>query len=188
MEQKHNDHALGNVRKLKLEELGRVGVDQFKQLEKLPVTILVDNFRSGLNVGSVFRTSDAFLVEKVILCGISSTPPHKKILKTAIGANRSVEWEYVEDISEAVHSQKSMGYTIIGIEQTTASKNLASYNIDKERKYAIIFGNEVEGLSKKILPMVDTFLEIPQFGTKHSLNVSVCAGIVIYQFALALST
>lgn len=172
-----------DVRKLKLEELNRVGVEAFKSQAKVPVIIILDNFRSGLNVGSFFRTSDAFSIEKIYLCGITATPPHKEILKTAIGANHSVEWEYIKDTKTILEELSQANYQIIGIEQTNASIPLSSFPISSSSRYAIVFGNEVEGIGKEVLPSIDTFLEIPQFGTKHSLNVSVCGGIVIYEFA-----
>lgn len=178
---------MSKVRKLKLEELGRLDVESYQSKEKLHLTVIVDNFRSGLNVGSLFRTADAFMIEKVILCGITSTPPHKEILKTAIGANHSVMWEYVNATKDAIEQLKSKDYQIVGIEQTTASIPLAEYDIQSEQKYAIVFGNEVEGLSEESIELVDTFIEIPQYGTKHSLNVSVCAGIVLYTFAKGLT-
>lgn len=175
-----------NVRKLKLEELGRIDVSTFKKRNKLRLTIVVDNFRSGLNVGSIFRTSDAFLIEKIYLCGITSVPPHKEILKTAIGANHSVEWEYRETSFQAIERLKKQGYRIVGVEQTNASHPLSEYAIDPTVAYAIILGNEVDGIHTDCLQLIDDFIEIPQFGTKHSLNVAVCAGIVLYEFAQKL--
>lgn len=172
-----------SVQKLKLEELNRIDVDGYKKAQKIPVVIVLDNFRSALNVGSIFRTSDAFLVEKVFLCGITATPPNKEILKTAIGANLSVEWEHFSDIRTVIGLKKEEGYTIVGIEQTNKSEPLNEYSISQDEKYCIVLGNEVEGLSNSILDEVDDYIEIPQFGTKHSLNVSVCAGIIIHHFA-----
>ena len=172
------------MRKLKLHELGRLNPDEFKELEKVPVVVVLDNIRSGMNVGSVFRTSDAFKLERVLLAGITARPPHKEILKTAIGATNSVEWSYTEDIRHAVQELKSNGYQIIGIEQTSKSIELQDFVIDTTTKYAIVLGNEVEGISESILPLIDTAIEIPQYGTKHSLNVSVCGGIVLWHFAL----
>ncbi|GLR16302.1 TrmH family RNA methyltransferase [Portibacter lacus] len=172
-----------SVKKLKLEELNRVDVETFKQTEKIPISIIVDNFRSALNVGSIFRTSDAFLISKIYLCGISATPPNKEILKTAIGANHAVDWIYVETTTEAIHKAKNEGAHVVGIEQTNASISLADFHVNVNESYAIVMGNEVEGISTDSLDVIDTFIEIPQYGTKHSLNVSVCAGIVIYEFA-----
>jgi tRNA G18 (ribose-2'-O)-methylase SpoU len=176
---------MSKVQKLKLEELNRIDIETFKEADKIPLVIVVDNFRSGLNVGSIFRTSDAFLVSKVLLCGITSCPPHKEILKTAIGANHSVDWKYYQEIKTALLELKQEGFHIVGIEQTTASTSLSDFEIERGQKYAIVMGNEVEGISETALPLIETFLEIPQFGTKHSLNVSVCAGIVIHKFAQA---
>ena len=174
------------IRKLKLEELNRLGLDTFKQSPKIPIVVVLDNIRSGLNVGSVFRSSDAFRVEKVILTGITAKPPHKEILKTAIGANNSVEWEYIQHIDEAIFLLKNQHYRIIGIEQTTASIELNDFEVSENKKYALVFGNEVNGLSESIISEMDAFIEIAQFGTKHSLNVSVCAGIIIHYFASKL--
>jgi tRNA G18 (ribose-2'-O)-methylase SpoU len=170
------------VRKLKLEELGRVDVDTFKQQEKLPIVVVLDNIRSGLNVGSIFRTADAFSIDKIYLCGITAKPPHREILKTAIGATDSVNWGYEESIESCVEGLIEQGYVLIGVEQTSSSIALQEYAVDRERKYAIIFGNEVEGLNQELLPIVKEYIEIPQYGTKHSLNVAVCAGIVLWFF------
>jgi len=171
------------MRKLKLEELGRVGIEEFKQLEKIPVVIVLDNIRSAMNVGSFFRTCDAFKIEKIYLCGITARPPHKEILKTAIGATNSVEWEYYGNISDVVTLLKKEDYKVIGIEQTDQSIPISNYKVDLLSKYAITFGNEVQGLSEDILPMLTAAIEIPQYGTKHSLNVAVCGGIVLWAFS-----
>ena len=172
-----------SVKKLKLEELNRIDVETFKETKKLPIVIVLDNFRSALNVGSIFRTSDAFLIHEVVLCGITATPPHKEILKTAIGANHSIDWSYEKSVVTAVKNLKNEGYIIVGIEQTNSSIPLNDFVVDVNTKYAILLGNEVEGLSSSVLEHTDVFIEIPQFGTKHSLNVSVCGGIVIYHFS-----
>jgi tRNA G18 (ribose-2'-O)-methylase SpoU len=172
------------MHKLKLEELGRIDIEEFKKIDKIPVTIVLDNIRSAMNVGSIFRTSDAFLIEKIILCGITATPPNREINKTAIGATESVTWQYEQDINTTVDSLKSQDYEIIAIEQTSNSVSLLSWQIDPTKKYAIILGNEVEGVSDEVIEKVDTAIEIPQFGTKHSLNVSVCGGIVIHYVAM----
>ena len=172
-----------SVKKLKLEELDRIDIETFKGTKKLPIVIVLDNFRSALNVGSIFRTSDAFLINEVILCGITATPPHKEILKTAIGANHSIDWSYEKSVVTAVEILKKAGYLIVGIEQTNSSIALNDFDVDINNKYAILLGNEVEGLTSSVLALADVFIEIPQFGTKHSLNVSVCGGIVIYNFA-----
>lgn len=168
--------------KLKLEDLGRVDRETFKQITKIPVTVVLDNVRSMHNVGAVFRTADAFIIERVILCGITPVPPHREIHKAALGATETVEWIYVKDISEALQNLKDQGCTIVGLEQTTASVNIDSYIVKRGEKYALVLGNEVDGLSDDALALYDTFLEIPQLGTKHSLNVSVCAGIAMWHF------
>lgn len=171
------------MRKLKLEELGRVDVDAYKVKPKLNVTIVLDNIRSGHNVGSVFRTCDGFALERVILCGISARPPHKEINKTAIGATSSVNWEYHEDVANVLSKLKDEDYSLIAIEQTDQSIELTDFKIEKNRRYAIVFGNEVEGVSESILSLIDDSIEIEQFGTKHSFNVSVCAGMVLHWFS-----
>lgn len=169
------------MRKLKLEELGRLDRTGYQSADKIPITVILDNIRSGMNVGSFFRTSDAYRIEHIVLCGITARPPHKEILKTAIGATDTVTWSYTEDVSEAV--AKAEGYHIIGIEQTDQSKRLASYQVSTDRKYALVFGNEVNGLSAELLPLLDECIEIAQYGTKHSLNVAVCGGVVLWHFA-----
>lgn len=170
------------MRKLKLEELDRVSIDEYKSAAKIPVVAVLDNIRSAMNVGSVFRTADAFAIEKIIICGISATPPNREITKTAIGATESVVWEYIENVSDAVAQLKNEGYIIAGIEQTDASVLLTDYTLNTE-KIAVVFGNEVDGVSDEIINELDVCIEIPQFGTKHSLNVSVCAGIVLWELA-----
>lgn len=171
------------MRKLRLEELGRPSRSQYAEIAKLPITVVLDNIRSGMNVGSIFRTSDAFKIEEVILTGITAQPPHKEILKTAIGASRSVPWKYEEDIGHALSTLKANHYQLVGIEQTTASIPLQEAQVNTSQKYAIILGNEVDGISEEALPLLDLAVEIPQFGTKHSLNVSVCGGIILWHFA-----
>jgi len=173
------------MRKLSLQELGRVDVDTYKTLPKSPVVVILDNIRSAHNVGSFFRTCDAFRIQHIYLCGITAQPPHREITKTAIGATSSVDWTYSEDITKVILDLKSQDFEIIGIEQTDSSFPLSEISIDAEKKYAIIFGNEVQGLSEATLPMLDQAVEIPQFGTKHSLNVSVCGGIVLWDFITA---
>lgn len=170
------------MRKLKLEELGRVGIEDFKSIDKIPIVVVLDNIRSAMNVGSFFRTSDAFKIEKLILCGITATPPHKEILKTAIGASSSVEWTHISEAEVALGELRKLNYQIIGVEQTDVSQDMSSYVVDTSKKYALVFGNEVKGISDPALPFLDTAIEIPQFGTKHSLNVSVCGGIVMWHF------
>ncbi|MCL1667716.1 RNA methyltransferase [Elizabethkingia ursingii] len=170
------------VEKLKLEELGRVDIETFKQSEKIPVIVLLDSIRSMNNVGAVFRTADAFIIEKVVLCGITPQPPHREIHKAALGATESVDWYYEKDVTDALQKLKSEGYKILAIEQTTGSIALNEQVISKDEKYVVIMGNEVDGVSDEALALCDGFIEIPQLGTKHSLNVSVCAGIIMWEF------
>lgn len=170
------------MKKLKLEELNRITVTEFKEAEKLPVCILLDNVRSLHNVGSAFRTADAFRIEKIFLTGITGTPPHREIQKSALGATESVIWEYAANSAEAVKNIKASGYEIIIIEQTTASKPVHSYIPVSGKKYCLVFGNEVDGVSDDVIALGDQALEIPQTGTKHSLNISVCLGIVAWEF------
>ena len=170
------------TKKLKLEELGRIDVETFKKTEKIPLVVILDNVRSMHNVGAAFRTADAFLVEKIILCGITPKPPHREIHKAALGATESVDWQFYESVKEAVIDLKTLGYEVLGIEQTTNSVIITDFEIDKAKKYALVLGNEVEGISDEILSDLDECLEIPQLGTKHSLNVSVCGGIVMWEF------
>ncbi|MCY0976029.1 RNA methyltransferase [Chryseobacterium wangxinyae] len=174
------------VNKLKLEELNRIDVETFKKVEKIPLVVVLDNIRSMHNVGATFRTADAFLVEKIILCGITPQPPHREIHKAALGATESVDWSYEADINITIDDLKSQGFDVVGIEQTTNSTMITDFKIDNSKKYAIILGNEVEGISDEALQNIDSFIEIPQLGTKHSLNVSVCGGIVMWEFAKAL--
>ena len=175
------------VQKLKLEELNRIDVETFKTVEKIPLIVVLDNIRSMHNVGATFRTADAFLIQKIILCGITPQPPHREIHKAALGATESVDWKYENDIITVINELKSDGFEVIGIEQTTNSKMITDFTIDQSKKYAVILGNEVEGISDEALPYIDSFIEIPQLGTKHSLNVSVCGGIVMWEFAKALN-
>lgn len=174
------------VHKLKLEELNRIDVETFKSTEKIPLIVILDNIRSMHNVGATFRTADAFLIEKIILCGITPQPPHREIHKAALGATESVDWSYENDINSTIGDLKSQGFEIIGIEQTSNSKMITDFTVDKTKKYAVILGNEVEGISDEALSNIDSFIEIPQLGTKHSLNVSVCGGIVMWEFAKGL--
>lgn len=174
------------VNKLKLEELNRIDVETFKKVEKIPLVVVLDNIRSMHNVGATFRTADAFLVQKIILCGITPQPPHREIHKAALGATESVDWSYEADINVTINDLKSQGFEVAGIEQTTNSQMITDFKIDNTKKYAVILGNEVEGISDEALQNIDSFIEIPQLGTKHSLNVSVCGGIVMWEFAKAL--
>ncbi len=170
------------MKKLKLEELGRISVDQFKEAAKIPVCILLDNVRSLHNVGSAFRTADSFRIEKIYLTGITGTPPHREIQKTALGATESISWEYAEKTQDVIQKLKSDGYVIVLIEQTTESTLLNDFLVDKNKKYCLVFGNEVNGVSDEAIALGDVALEIPQGGTKHSLNISVCVGIVAWEF------
>ena len=176
------------VHKLKLEELNRIDVETFKKVAKIPLVVVLDNIRSMHNVGATFRTADAFLVQKIILCGITPQPPHREIHKAALGATESVEWHHETDINTAIAYLKTQGFEILGIEQTSNSQMISDFKIERNKKYAVILGNEVEGISDEALPNIDSFLEIPQLGTKHSLNVSVCGGIVMWEFAKVLSS
>lgn len=164
-----------------MEELGRKSVSEFKNSEKLPVVIVLDNIRSLHNVGSVFRTADAFAVEKVILCGITAKPPHREIQKTALGATESVDWEYSESCRDVVNELMNNGYKAVGIEQVNRSKILGTDVILSDQKLILIFGNEVNGVDQDVLDMCDEFWEIPQSGTKHSLNISVSVGVVLWE-------
>jgi 23S rRNA (guanosine2251-2'-O)-methyltransferase len=175
------------MRKLKNEELNRLSLEAIKKVNKIPLIVILDNIRSMHNIGSVFRTSDAFLVEKIYLCGVTATPPHKDIHKTALGSTESVEWIYIEKTIDAVEQLKKLGVKIIGIEQTVNSCMLSDFNPKPNEKYAVIFGHEVRGVEQEVLNRCDLSIEIPQYGTKHSLNISVCAGIVIWEFFRKLS-
>ena len=168
------------MRKLNNEELSRLSVESFKQADKMPLVVVLDNIRSCNNVGSVFRTSDALLVSKICLCGITATPPDKEIHKTALGAENTVEWKYFETTEEAVKLLKEEGYRIIAIEQVEGSIALNEYLPEPGQKLALIFGNEVKGVQQEIVDLCDDSIEIPQFGTKHSFNISVSAGIVLW--------
>jgi tRNA G18 (ribose-2'-O)-methylase SpoU len=172
------------MKKLKLDELNRITVEQFKQSEKNSIIIVLDNIRSLNNVGSVFRTSDAFLVESVYLCGITGTPPHREIHKTALGSENSVEWKYFQSTIDALLELKQKNYQILAVEQTDSSIFLQDFIPKPNEKYALIFGNEVDGVSDEALEVIENSLEIPQFGSKHSFNISVTVGIVLWHFAL----
>ena len=173
---------MSSTKKLKLEELGRIDIETFKETEKIPLTVVLDNVRSMHNVGAVFRTADAFLIEKIILCGITPRPPHREIHKAALGATESVEWGYEESIKDTLEDLRKNQYRIIGVEQTTDSVLIGDFTISNGERYAVVLGNEVDGLSEDALSLYDSFIEIPQLGTKHSLNVSVCSGIVMWEF------
>ncbi|WCO02091.1 RNA methyltransferase [Psychroserpens ponticola] len=168
------------MRKLKNSELDRLNVDEFKLAEKTPLIIILDNIRSLNNIGSVFRTSDAFLVEKIYLCGITATPPHNDIRKTALGSTETVDWEYVEHTIELVDKLKTEGTSIISIEQAERATMLNDFKPKANQKYALVFGNEVKGVTQDVVNASDVVIEIPQFGTKHSLNISVSCGVVVW--------
>lgn len=166
--------------KLKLEELGRDSLEQFKQKKKIPCVIVLDNIRSHYNVGSVFRTADAFLMESIYLCGYTPVPPHREIHKTALGATESVKWQYFKDTRSAVENLIKDGFQVFAIEQTTGSTSLLK-GIPKVEKIAFVFGNEVDGVEQTIIDACHGVIEIPQSGTKHSINISVCAGIIMWE-------
>lgn len=167
---------------MKMDELDRLSVEGFKKVEKIPVVIVMDNIRSSHNVGSMFRTSDAFRVDELILCGITNTPPHKDIEKTALGATRSLTWRYFKETMEAIDALKADGYTILAIEQAEESIMLDAFPFPSEEKLAFVFGNEVFGVDDEVMKKVDACIEIPQFGTKHSFNVVVSAGIILWDY------
>lgn len=171
-----------NLRKTPNDELERLSIEDFEQIAKQPITIVLDSIRSMHNVGSSFRTGDAFLVEKIVLCGITAQPPHREIHKTALGATDTVDWKYEENIVEAIQNLKKEGWKIILIEQIDQSIPLQEYKYQADQKYAFIFGNEVFGVSEEALPYADACVEIPQFGTKHSLNVSVSIGVILWDY------
>jgi 23S rRNA (guanosine2251-2'-O)-methyltransferase len=175
------------MRKLKLDELGRASIEEFKVQQKLPVTVILDSVRSMHNVGSIFRTSDGFAVEQILLCGITGQPPHREIEKTALGASKSVKWQYYEDITLAIQALKAEDYQIIAIEQAQQSVMLNEFQPAEGNKYALIFGNEVNGVSEEAMKLIDNCIEIPQFGTKHSFNIVVAAGIVLWAFFAKLT-
>jgi len=171
------------MRKLANEELNRLEIDEFKNAKKNPIVLVLDNVRSMNNVGSAFRTGDAFLIEKIYLCGITARPPHREINKTALGATETVEWEHCETTLEAVEKLKKDGYQIMSVEQADDSLSLEKFTPKADEKYAFVFGNEVYGVAQEVVDKSDHCLEIPQFGTKHSLNISVSIGVVLWQVA-----
>lgn len=168
------------MRKLKITELNRISVDEFKAAKKIPLVVVLDNVRSLHNIGSVFRTSDAFRVARICLCGITATPPHAEIHKTALGAEDTVEWKYYEDTLDAVKDLKDEGFVVYSVEQVEGSVMLGDFMPEEGNKYAVILGNEVKGVRQDVVDVSDGCIEIPQYGTKHSLNVSVTSGIVIW--------
>ena len=166
-----------------MDDLNRMSVEEFKETEKIPLVIVLDNIRSMHNVGSIFRTSDAFLIDSIVLCGFTPRPPHRDINKTALGATETVLWKYEESTIDAVITLKEKGYKVFGIEQVDNSIELEKFSFEKTEKIAIVLGNEVEGVDENVLKQCHGSIEIPQFGTKHSLNVSVAAGIVIWEIS-----
>jgi 23S rRNA (guanosine2251-2'-O)-methyltransferase len=169
------------MRKLLNEELDRLSAEEFKRVDKIPIWVDLDNVRSLNNIGSVFRTADAFRLEGLYLCGITATPPHREIHKTALGATESVHWEYRKETTEAISELKDKGYQIYSVEQTEGAVMLDELQLPGDRKYALVFGHEIRGVEQQVVDMSDHCIEIPQFGTKHSLNISVAAGIVIWE-------
>lgn len=176
------------MRKLANDELNRLDVEDFKKVEKTPLILVLDHIRSLNNIGSVFRTADAFLIKKIYLCGITAKPPHKDIHKTALGATESVEWEYREHTTEVVKRLKEDGVRIISIEQADKAIQLNDFQVRSDVTYALIFGNEVKGVAQEVVDASDSVIEIPQFGTKHSLNISVSAGVVVWDFWTKLNS
>ena len=168
------------MRKLKNSELGRPNVEEFKKMDKIPLIVVLDNIRSLNNIGSVFRTSDAFLIEKIYLCGISAQPPHKDIHKTALGATESVNWEYVGDTLTLVKKLQTENVVVASIEQAENSTKLQDFKIKTNQRYAVVYGNEVKGVQQEVVTASNYCIEIPQFGTKHSLNISVSCGVVLW--------
>lgn len=175
------------MRKLKITEMNRISVEEFKKADKLPLVIVLDNIRSLHNIGSVFRTSDAFRIECIYLCGITATPPHPEMHKTALGAEFTVDWKYVDNTVEVVDNLKKEGYKVFSIEQAEGSTMLDKWFPQQNEKYAVVLGNEVKGVQQEVIDHSDGCIEIPQYGTKHSLNVSVTAGIVIWDLFKKLS-
>ena len=176
------------MRKLANEELNRISKDEFKESEKTPIIVILDDIRSLHNIGSVFRTSDAFLLEKIYLCGITATPPNKEIHKTALGATDTVAWEYAKDVLEVIQKLKDEDVKIFSVEQTENSIMLNDFQVETNQRYALIFGNEVKGVSQEAINLSDGVIEIPQLGSKHSLNISVSAGIVIWDLFQKLNS
>lgn len=178
-----NREDMSELRKLKVTEMNRLTVEEFKQAQKLPLVVVLDGVRSLHNIGAVFRTADAFLVNSICLCGITATPPHPELHKTALGAEYSVDWRYFQHTLEAVDELHAQGYTVLAIEQCEGSTQLGQVALQPGGKYAIVMGNEVKGVQQEVVDRCDGCLEIPQYGTKHSLNVSVTAGIVLWEFS-----
>lgn len=177
---------MAELRKLKVTEMNRLTVEEFKEAKKIPLVVILDDVRSLHNIGAVFRTSDAFLVDCIYLCGITATPPHPEMHKTALGAEYTVDWKYYQHTEDAVSELHAMGYTVFAIEQCEGSTMLDKLTLEPDKKYAVVLGNEVKGVKQEVVNRCDGCIEIPQFGTKHSLNVSVTAGIIIWEFAVQL--
>ena len=175
------------MRKLENSELNRLDVDSFKQAPKSPLILVLDNVRSTHNVGSIFRTADAFRIQEILLCGITATPPHKDIRKTALGATESVQWQYHDNTIDAIQNLQSKGIVALAVELAEGSKSLSDFTPLPETTYALVFGHEVKGVSQKVVSAADAVLEIPQEGTKHSLNVSVCVGLVVWELFSSLT-
>ena len=163
-----------------MDELGRISVEEFKESDKIPLVVVLDNIRSLNNIGSVFRTADAFRVAKIMLCGITATPPHRDIHKTALGAENSVEWKYYESTTDCINELRTEGYKVYAVEQADESISLNNFEIKENDKIAVVVGNEVDGVDDEVIDLADGCIEIPQYGTKHSLNVSIATGIVIW--------
>ena len=177
---------MAELRKLKVTEMNRLTVEELKEAKKIPLVVVLDDVRSLHNIGAVFRTSDAFLVDCIYLCGITATPPHPEMHKTALGAEYTVDWKYFQHTEDAVNELRTMGYTLFAIEQCEGSILLDKLVLEPDKKYAVVLGNEVKGVKQEVVNLCDGCIEIPQFGTKHSLNVSVTAGIIIWEFACKL--
>ncbi len=170
------------MKKLLNEELNRKTIEEFKKAGKYPLVVVLDDVRSLNNIGSVFRTCDAFLIESIFLCGITATPPHREISKTALGATESVHWQYFRNTEDAIQELRNQKYVVYAVEQTVHSKALHDIPILRNQKYALVFGHEIKGVKQEVVDLCDGAIEIPQHGTKHSLNISVCAGIVLWEF------
>lgn len=168
------------MKKLSLDQLNRISTEAFKAQPKTPIVLVLDDIRSGMNVGSAFRTADAFALQGIYLCGYTAQPPHREILKTALGATESVDWQYFDDVGKAVANLKSAGFSVWAVEQTDRSILLPDFEWNASKPIALVFGNEVDGVSEEALALVNGAIEVPQFGTKHSLNISVCLGIVVW--------
>lgn len=168
------------MKKLSMDELCRISVEEFKESDKIPLVVVLDNIRSLNNIGSVFRTADAFRVAKIMLCGITATPPHRDIHKTALGAENSMEWKYFETTADCIHELRTEGYKVFAVEQADESISLQKFEVKENDKIAVIVGNEVDGVDDEVIELADGCIEIPQYGTKHSLNVSIATGIVIW--------